>query len=469
MNNILGDIPGVRRIHFIGIGGISMSGLAQILFGRGFEVSGSDMTASDVTDKLSSMGIAVSIGHDPKNMKSPDLVIYTAAIRDDNPELLAARRQGIPAMPRSVLLGRLMTDYSDSVAVAGTHGKTTTTAMIASILLGAGKDPTIHVGGNLKAIGGPVRAGGHKYFVTEACEYRESFLELKPYIGIILNIEYDHADYFRDLAHVRESFLAFAGLIPKNGYVIACADDSNAMTVMSQLSCNKVAFSVKNSDADWSAKCITIDGNGFPEFMLCGNGEESGRVSLKIPGRHNVYNALASVAACSVLGCSFDEIRDGLAAFTGINRRLEFKGIVDEVRLFDDYAHHPTEISASLSALASARPKKLWCVYQPHTYSRTIALLTQFASAFDKAGTVVMVDIYAAREKDTGEISSKDIVSEINKIQPGKAVYMNSFESAAQYVKDNSRSGDIVVTMGAGNVNAVGDIFTGLASPSSKI
>ncbi|MDD4493744.1 MAG: UDP-N-acetylmuramate--L-alanine ligase [Eubacteriales bacterium] len=446
------------NIHFIGIGGISMSGLAQILANRGYKISGSDLTASDVTEKLQSLGITVSIGHSADNITNPDLVVYTAAVKNDNPELVAAKASGIQVIDRASLLGEMMNKFKYSVAVAGTHGKTTTTAMVSMILLEACKDPSIHVGGQMSAIGGSVRAGGEDYFVTEACEYVGSFLTLHPFAAVILNIEYDHADYFRDIQHVKETFHTFLTQVLEGGYVVANADDANVISVLDKLNCRKVTFGLQKG-ADWTGSDITFDENGYPSFLLYKRGSAVERIEMSTPGIHNVDNALAAIAACAELGCSIGDIKRGIKKFTGMDRRLERKGIVNGVKIFDDYAHHPSEIKASLAALVKSNPSKILCVFQPHTYSRTKALLHQFAEAFTNADKVVMIDIYAAREKDPGNINSKILADEINKVSPGKAVYMDSFENAAQYIRDNAKAGDIAVTMGAGNVNTVGKIL----------
>ena len=436
-----------------------MSGLAQILAGQGYRISGSDLHSSDVTKKLEAAGIKVSIGHSADNLLNPDLVVYTAAVKDDNPEILAARERGIRIIDRASLLGEIMQKYQYSVAVSGTHGKTTTTAMVSMILMEAGLDPTVHVGGQLKAIGGSVRAGGDSYFVTEACEYVDSFLTLVPFISIILNVEYDHADYFRDIEHVKAEFLKFAKQTKEGGLIVINADDKNAMDVLKGQGLRATTFGVNNGEANWKARDISFNSEGCAEFTLLRNGAAVDKIKLSTPGTHNISNALAAIAACAELGCGLDDIKNGLAKFTGMDRRLERKGVFGGIKILDDYAHHPTEIKASLAAIAKTGPAKLWCVFQPHTYTRTKALLHEFAGSFGNADKVLLTDIYAAREKNTGEIHSRDLVREINEASPGKAIYIGSFEEAAHYLHKNVKPGELVMTMGAGDVFEVGNLL----------
>lgn len=449
----------VNYIHFVGIGGISMSGLALILAGQGYKVSGSDLHSSEVTAKLEARGIKVSIGHSGDNITNPELVVYTAAVKADNPELRASEERGIHIIDRAALLGEIMKKYDYSVAVSGTHGKTTTTAMVSMILMEAGLDPSVHIGGMMKAIGGSVRTGNGSYFVTEACEYVDSFLTLFPYISIILNIEYDHADYFKNIEQVKGSFLRFAKQTKAGGLVVLNSDDKNALDAVMGKSLRISTFGLHNPEANWGAGDISYDSEGCAEFTLLRDGKATDRIKLGTPGIHNIYNALAATAACAELGCGMDAVKRGLSGFTGMDRRLERKGVLNGIRLIDDYAHHPSEIKASLAAIAKSAPAKVWCVFQPHTYTRTKALLKDFAAAFGDADRVLLTDIYAAREKNTGEIHSSDLACEINAVSPGKAVYTGSFGEAAEYLLKNAKPGELVVTMGAGDVFEVGKLL----------
>ncbi len=450
----------IHKVHFIGIGGISMSGLAEILKSRGYTVSGSDMKASAITHKLEQMGIRIMIGHSGENIAGADLAIYTAAIREDNPELAAARSQGIPSMDRATLLGLIMKGYPESIAISGTHGKTTTTSMISMILLEAGLNPTIHIGGELDAIGGTTHIGSEKYFVAEACEYFESFLRFSPHIAVILNIEFDHADYFKDLDHVTETFRKFARLVPSDGYLVAYADDKNIARILDSAHCNVVTFGMNPENADWSAGNIVFDEMGCASYTLIYKGREVSSITLNVPGIHNVGNSLAAIAACSITGCSYEAIRQAFVKFGGTHRRFELKGEVDGVKVIDDYAHHPSEVKATLKAAKNCEHSRIWCVFQPHTYSRTKFLMNDFIPAFEDADEVILADIYAAREIDKGEVNSAMLADRIK--ETGKNVkYVKGFDAILKDLKGNVQPGDLIITMGAGDIYKVGEMFLG--------
>jgi UDP-N-acetylmuramate--alanine ligase len=448
----------IKKIHFVGIGGISMSGLAEILLSQGYVISGSDMKSSSITDRLKAMGIKFYIGHSSDNLENPDLVIYTAAVKKDNPELVKAKELGIKAIERSVLLGQIMKQYPFNINVSGTHGKTTTTSMVTMIMLEAGMDPTVHIGGELKAIGGNTKIGGNKYFIAEACEYVESFLQFFPFMGIILNIEADHLDYFKGIDHIKESFLKFASLIPKDGYLVACADDSNIKDLLDKLDCSIITYGIKSADALWQARDISFDENGLGSYTLFKSNEEIAKIKLGVTGTHNISNSLAAVAACFTAGCSIESIKNGLQKFSGTHRRFELKGVSNDIKVIDDYAHHPSEIVATLNAAKNVPHNKLWCIFQPHTYTRTKALLNDFSNSFNDADYVIVSDIYAAREPDNGEINSKILSEKINEVSP-KAKYIKDFEDIANYLQEKATSGDLIITMGAGDIYKVGEIF----------
>ncbi|HEY9061847.1 MAG TPA: UDP-N-acetylmuramate--L-alanine ligase [Pseudobacteroides sp.] len=448
----------IKKIHFVGIGGISMSGLAEILLSQGYEISGSDMKASSITDRLQSMGIKFFNGHSSDNIENPDLVIYTAAVKKDNPELVKSQGLGIKTIERSVLLGQIMKQYPFSINVSGTHGKTTTTSMVTMIMMEAGMDPTVHIGGELNAIGGNTKIGGNKYFIAEACEYVESFLKFFPFMGIILNIEADHLDYFKGLDHIKESFLKFARLIPNEGFLIACADDSNVKDLLDKIDCNIITYGINSEDALWQARDINFDENGLGSYTLFKSNEEIGRINLGVPGIHNVSNSLAAAAACFTVGCSIDFVKSGLQKFSGTHRRFELKGFSNDIKVIDDYAHHPSEIVATLNAAKNVPHNKLWCIFQPHTYTRTKALLNDFSNSFSDADYVIVSDIYAAREPDNGEINSLILSEKINEVSP-KAKYIKHFEDIANYLHEKASPGDLIITMGAGDIYKVGEIF----------
>ncbi len=444
------------HMHFIGIGGISMSGLAEVLLNSGFRVSGSDAKASPLTDRLASLGAQIMIGQRAENiLPDTDCVVYTAAIHPDNPELRAAAEQNIPLLTRAELLGQLMRNYKTSVAVAGTHGKTTTTSMCTHILLEADLDPTVSVGGILPSIGGNIRVGGSETFVTEACEYTNSFLSFFPTIELILNIDADHLDFFKDLDDIIASFRRFAELLGEEGTLIISADTAGFDTVTKDLPAEIITFSMEGN-ADYTAADLSTDDRGCYSFTCLEKGSAIGSFTLKVPGIHNVSNALAAIALGRKLGLDADVIRRGLLSFAGTDRRFEYKGSVCGASVFDDYAHHPTEITATLRAAQGMPHKKLWVAFQPHTYSRTKALLPEFADALTLADHVIVAEIYAARETDTLGISSADLMQEIRS-KGTEAETFATFDEIEAYLKSHLEEGDMLITMGAGNIVEVGE------------
>lgn len=455
------DFNKPETIHFIGIGGISMSGLAQILLEEGFTVSGSDAHKTALTEHLEELGAKIFYGQRASNIgEDIDVVVYTAAIHPDNPELQAVQERQIPLLTRAELLGEMMRNYKNAVNVAGTHGKTTTTSMLTDILLAAGTDPTVTVGGILHDIGGNIRVGGAEYFVAEACEYTNSFLSFFPTMEIILNIEADHLDFFKDLEDIRRSFRRFAEKLDGEGILIVNSDIQDVEALVDGLCCQVVTFGSDPAKSRYSAVDITYDTYGNGAYTLLIDGEEAGRIALSVPGEHNVYNSLAAVAAARSLGIAPEKIREGLLAFKGTDRRFEKKGEIGGVTVIDDYAHHPQEIAATLAAAKRYPHKKLWCVFQPHTYTRTAALLDDFAEALLAADEVVLADIYAAREVNTIGISSNDIVCRM--VQAGgKAHYIPSFDEIETFLLKNCVPGDLLITMGAGDIVKVGERLLG--------
>ena len=445
------------NVHFMGIGGISMSGLAEILLKAGFKVTGSDMKASEITDQLADMGALINIGQCASNITDNiDLVVYTAAIHPDNEEFKAAVEKNIPMLTRAQLLGQIMENYKYSIAVSGTHGKTTTTSMLSYILIDADTDPTISVGGILDSIGGNIRVGKSEYFVTEACEYTNSYHAFKPFISIILNVDADHLDFFKDIDEIAESFHVFATKTPKEGLVIVNGDVKYYDTVVRDLECRVVTFG-KGAQNKYSAHNIRFDDFGHPTYTLVVDGKEITDITLKVFGEHNVYNSLSAIAASLELGISIDVIKQGLSECVGAERRFEYKGtILDNVRVMDDYAHHPTEIAATLKAAKNTSYNELWCVFQPHTYSRTYALFDEFVDALKVCDHVIVADIYAAREKDTGLVSAKQLAEKIAETGTD-AFYLPSFDDIENYLLKNCKKNDLLITMGAGNVYSIGN------------
>lgn len=448
------------HIHFIGIGGISMSGLAEILMGEGFTVSGSDAKESPLTKSLEAKGAKIFYGQRASNiMDTTEAVVYTAAIHPDNPEFARAKEKSLPMLTRAQLLGQIMRNYETPIAISGTHGKTTTTSMVSHILLEGKCDPTISVGGILPAIGGNIRVGESETFVTEACEYTNSFLSFFPKISIILNIDADHLDFFKDLADIRNSFRRFAELLPSDGTLIINADIPDYQEITKDLPCQVVTYGLEQ-DADYQAKDITFDKYGHASFTVYKNGRKTGSYYLKVPGMHNVSNALASIALGHLLGLSEEVIIKGLGSFTGTDRRFQYKGEVAGVTVIDDYAHHPTEIEATLHAAGNYPHQKVWCVFQPHTYTRTKALLPEFAKALTLADHVVLADIYAARETDTLGISSEDLQKLIQELGT-PCEYFPTFDEIENFLLENCSRGDLLITMGAGDVVNIGEHILG--------
>lgn len=449
------DFNKPQHIHFIGIGGISMSGLAEVLLGRGFTVTGSDSHDSDLIARLREHGAVVTIGQAAENITPDiDIVVYTTAVHPDNPEFAAAVKSGCPMLTRAELLGELMQNYQVSIAVAGTHGKTTTTSMVSHVLLAGNYDPTISVGGILPAIGGNIRVGESNTIVTEACEYTNSFLSLIPTIGMILNVDADHLDFFKDLDDIANSFHIFASQIPADGALVINRDTKKFDEVTSDIACRVITYSL-NGDADYTAANIEHDELGCGSFDCYENGKLLGHITLKVPGIHNISNALATIAAVRILDVPADIIIEGLRNFTGADRRFEYKGKMGEVTVIDDYAHHPTEIKATLAATVNYPHRETWVIFQPHTYTRTKALLPEFAEALSTADHIVLAKIYEAREKDIYGVSSQNLADELAKY--GKDVrYLPTFAEIENYVREHCKPGDILLTMGAGNVTDIG-------------
>ena len=454
-------------VYFVGIGGVSMSGLAEILADAGFRVSGSDRAPSELCSRLEELGIKVFYGQKKENVTPDvDLAVLTAAIRPDNPEYVAIQELGIPTLTRGQLLGQMMKNYKIPVAISGTHGKTTTTSMISEILLEAGKDPTLNIGGNYPRIHGNSKVGGKEYMVLEACEYTNSFLSFFPKISVILNVEEDHLDFFKDLADIRHSFHKFAQLLPADGKLIINQNIENLGELTDGLACPVVTFfgcrtireveGAAASGADYYPKDVTFDAAGCATFTACCKGRADRRFTLSVPGIHNVGNALAAIAVGDALGIETKDVAGALLSYHGTGRRFEHKGTFRGVTVIDDYAHHPTEIRTTLSMAQTIKTGTLWVVFQPHTYSRTKAFLADFASALSLADKVVLADIYAARETDNLGISSETLQREIQKL--GKeCFYFPSFEKIENFLLENCTKDDTLITMGAGDVYKIGE------------
>ncbi len=456
------DFNRPQKIYFIGIGGISMSGLAEILFDEGFQVMGSDMKKSELTDRLEQKGIKVEYGQRASNIPADtQVVVYTAAIHPDNPEFVAAKEMGIPMLARAELLGELMRNYQHAVNIAGTHGKTTTTSMLTEILLAGEKDPTVTVGGILPAIGGNIRVGGSELFVAEACEYTNSFLSFFPTMEIILNIEADHLDFFKDIEDIRHSFRRFAQKLDEKGILIINREIPRLEEITEGLPCKVITFGRNPETSNYSAAEIMYDQYARASYTLMIDGKPEGKIVLGVPGEHNVYNSLSVVAAGRELGITLEQIQKGLKCFSGTNRRFEKKGEIGGVTVIDDYAHHPQEIRATLTTAKNYPHRKIWCVFQPHTYSRTAALLDEFAQALLLADEVILADIYAAREVNTIGITSQDLADKIREAG-GRVHYIPSFDEIETFILENCVPGDLLITMGAGDIVKVGEKLLGM-------
>ncbi|WDV45560.1 UDP-N-acetylmuramate--L-alanine ligase [Clostridiaceae bacterium M8S5] len=443
-----------NHIHFIGIGGISMSGLAEICLDAGYKVSGSDMKSSYTLDRLKNKGANIFINHDKKNVFGADMVVYTSAISENNPELLESVNNDITIVDRATFLGSIMQNYNDSIAVSGTHGKTTTTGMLASILYNSPINPTILLGGNMGCINGNIQIGDTKLLLTEACEYKSNFLKFHPSIEIILNIDKDHMDYFSSIEHIIDTFREFVQKLPVDGSLIINGDDENCMKLIDNLKCSCFTFGI-NKSCNYLAEDISI-GQNTSSYVLNINNKVRKKVVLKSMGVHNIYNSLAAIATAHVYGLNIDYIVSKISEFDGTERRFEFKGITNNITIIDDYAHHPTAVKATLNSAREIKHNKLYCIFQPHTYTRTYELLNEFSEAFYNCDNVIITDIYAAREIDNGLVHSNHLVDKL-KSNGVNANYIKNFDDIKKHILSNCTDGDIVITMGAGNIYEVGN------------
>lgn len=442
------------RVHFVGIGGVGMSALAQVLLEAGHQVSGSDLNRSDFTARLRRAGVRIAIGHKAENVGAAELVVVSSAIPESNPEVQYAQSKGVRIIKRADLLGELTRKFR-SIAVAGTHGKTTTSSMIGYILERAGLDPTLLIGGTIANLGTNAKMGRGQYLVAEADEFDGSFLKLSPWMAVVTNVEADHLDFYHSMEAIETAFGQFIASVPKDGCVLLCADDSRLMRIAGAHRARAISYAL-GAPADWQARDIVANADGGNDFTAISDGREVGRFSLRVPGRHNVQNALAAIASTTDIGVEPSVVALALSEFGGARRRFELKGLVGGVAIYDDYAHHPTEIKATLRAARERYRGRLWCVFQPHTYHRTKQLWSDFLTAFGDADQVIVCDIYlpAGREADTLGITSRDLARAMN--HPG-AQYIGDLKSAASYLCSTLQDGDVLVTMGAGNVYEVAE------------
>ena len=454
----LNDLKKYKHIHLIGIGGISMSAIAETLLNWDFKVTGSDMTASEITDRLASHEAKITIGHDLENSKIADLIVYSAAIKDTDPEMILAKENNIELVGRGEFVGWLTKLYKQAICVSGTHGKTTTTSMLSVCFVEAGKDPTIQVGALLNNIGGNYRVGNSEYFILESCEYKANFLKFVPNTEIILNIDNDHLDYYRTFDNIVKAFRDFASIPSEKELVVTNADDVNCLKLKEVVKGLFITYGIENEEANFVAKNITFDHNGFANFDVYKNGNLFTTISLSVAGRHNILNALACIAVCDFYKIPSETIRKALKNFTGAERRLEYKGTKNGFSVFDDYGHHPTEILATANAIKNKEYNESWVIFQPHTYSRTQTHLDAFAKVLKNFDHIIVVDIYAAREQNTINISSKDLVNKINE-NGNQAVYIPDFNEVSNYINHNAHPKDLVLTLGAGTVTNIGPLI----------
>jgi len=447
----------IQHVHFVGIGGIGMSGIAEVLVNMGFRVSGSDLRRSNVTERLERLGVEFHEGHAAEAVGDAHVVVRSTAVRDDNPEVVWARSRSVPVIPRGEMLGELMRMKPYTVAVAGSHGKTTTTSMIATVLGHAGLDPTMVVGGVVGAFGSNARLGKSDLMVVEADESDRSFLMLTPTYAVVTNIDREHMDYYSDMTDVRKCFADFVNKVPFYGAAVLCLDDANVQAVIPEVTRRRVTYGL-SAQADVSAREVRYDQEFGSRFTARRAGEAVGQVSLRVPGLHNVYNALAAMAVAFELEVPFETIAHGLSAFTGVNRRFQTKGDVGGVLVVDDYGHHPTEIQATLAAAkVGSRGRRMLVLFQPHRYTRTKDLMDEFARSFNNADVLFVTDIYAASEDPIPGVSAESLVEAIQRYGHKDVRRAGSVDDAARALLEEVRPGDMVITLGAGNVSRAGE------------
>lgn len=448
------DYPG-GRIHMIGIGGSSMSGLAEMLIDQGYTVTGSDRDETYLVHFVREKNATVYIGHKAENVRGADLVVYSAAIAKDNPERAEAERLGIPQIERAVLLGQLMEGFPKAVGVCGAHGKTTVTSMISQMLLENGMDPSIHIGGRLDAVGGSTRVGHSPIFIAEACEYNRSFLHLSPTVAVVLNIDADHLDCYRDIDEIEETFGKYLGLLPENGTAIGNGDDPRIIRLFRQLPCRTILFGTGNNN-EWHPENMEEDENGCISFDLYHDGSFAASVRMHVPGMFNAMNGIAAIATAAELGLEPVKAADTLGRFAGAHRRFELTDCIDNVEIFHDYGHNPAEMRNAISIARKRCKGTLWAVMQPHTFSRVKTLFDQYLTCTEEADITLVTDICAAREKDPGDINSGMLVNGM-RAHGIDAVWTPSFDDTENYLKSHWKPGDLVITMGCGDINLLNE------------
>ncbi len=446
----------VKNIHFVGIGGIGMSGIAEVLLNTGYIISGSDLNETDITKRLSSLGAKICYGHRSSNLEKADVVVTSTAVKEDNPEVIAAHQRHIPVIPRAEMLAELL-KMKFSIAVSGTHGKTTTTSMVATILAYGGLDPTMVIGGKLASIGSNARLGDGEYIVAEADESDGSFLRLSPSISVITNIDREHLDYYRDIEEIKEAFLQFANSVPFYGSTILCLDDDNVVEILPEVKRRVITYGLSGR-ADYQARDISFEGSSST-FNLYYSGDLLGDISLNVPGLFNVYNSMAAIAVARELDMDFAKIREGIKSYVGVDRRLEIKGEVNGITVIDDYGHHPTEIKATLAAAKQVWDKRIIVVFQPHRYTRTKALFDDFLTAFSDTDILILTDIYAASEKKIEGVHASGLCKGIKNHGQKDVIHIPNFDGIVDHLLAIAEPTDVIITLGAGDVWKVGEEF----------
>ncbi len=446
----------VASIHFVGIGGIGMSGIAEVLLNLGYAITGSDVNETDITHRLSSLGARIFKGHDAANLANADVVVTSTAVKAHNPEVLEAHRRGIPVIPRAEMLAELL-KMKFSIAVSGSHGKTTTTSMISTVLASGGLDPTMVIGGKLGSIGSNAKIGDGEIIVAEADESDGSFLKLNPCIAVITNIDREHLDYYRDIEDIKAAFLKFANIVPFYGSTIVCADDPHVQEIMPEITRKVITYGI-HSQADYQATDIVMNGPSS-SFSVSYKGEPLGRVVMNVPGMFNVYNGLAAIAAAREIDMDMETVREGLKAYVGVHRRLELKGEVGGVAVVDDYGHHPTEIRETLAAARHVWKGRMIVIFQPHRYTRTKALYDEFLKAFSNADSLIVTDIYAASEEPIPGVTAANLCEGIKKQGHPDVSYISNFDDIVTYLQTKAKASDVIITQGAGSVYKVGEAY----------